>query len=307
MRAERILQTGSPDVIVSEDLSKPEPANGQVLVRVQAAGVGPWDALIREGKSGINQPLPLTLGSDLAGIVEAIGPGVSGLKAGDEVYGMTNERFIGAYAEYALASATMLAPKPKHLSFVEAASVPVVAVTAWQMLFEYAHAVAGQTVLILGGAGNVGAYAVQLAKHAGIHVMATAGSRDIEYVRNLGAETVLNYRAIKLDESLPSVDVVIDTVGGEAKENAFSVLKPDGTLVTVVSPEATPRSDGRKAVFFFVDVTTARLNKITELLNSGDLTTQVGTVLPLEEARVAHEMLGGAPHSRGKIVLKVAA
>lgn len=309
MRAERILQIGPPNVIVSENLSKPEPGHGQVLVRVQAAGVGPWDALIREGKSGMNQPLPLTLGSDLAGIVESVGPGVSGFKAGDEVYGMTNERFIGAYAEYALASASMLAPKPKHLSFIEAASVPVVAVTAWQMLFEYAHAVAGQTVLILGGAGNVGAYAVQLAKHAGIHVVATAGPDDIEYVRNLGAETVLNYRATKLDASLPSVDVVIDTVGGEARENAFSVLKPDGILVTVVSPEpeVTPRRDGRKAVFFFVDVTTARLNKITELLNSGDLVTQVGTVLPLAEARVAHEMLGGAPHLRGKIVLKVAA
>ena len=108
---------------------------------------------------------------------------------------------------------------------------------------------------------------------------------------------------------MPSVDVVIDTVGGEAREDAFSVLKPDGILVTVVSPapEITPRRDGRKAVFFFVDVTTARLNKITELLNSGDLVTQVGTVLPLAEARVAHEMLGGAPHLRGKIVLKVAA
>jgi NADPH:quinone reductase-like Zn-dependent oxidoreductase len=309
MRVSRILQFGPPNVIVSENLSKPEPGNGQVLVRVQAAGVGPWDALIREGKSGMNQSLPLTLGSDLAGVVEAVGPGVSGFNPGDEVYGVTNERFVGAYAEYALASANKIAPKPKHLSFIEAASVPVVAVTAWQMLFEYAHAVAGQTVLILGGAGNVGAYAVQLAKHAGIHVVATAGPRDIEYVRSLGAETVLNYRTTKFAESVSSVDAVIDTVGGEAKEHAFSRLKPDGILVSVVSPEpeATSRRDGRKAVFFFVDVTTARLNKITELLDSGHLATQVGTVLPLEEARVAHEMLGGAPHSRGKIVLKVAA
>ena len=309
MRVSRILQFGPPNVIVSENLAKPEPGNGQVLVRVQAAGVGPWDALIREGKSGLNQPLPLTLGSDLAGIVEATGPGVSGFKAGDEVYGVTNDHFVGAYAEYALASADRIAPKPKHLSFIEAASVPVVAVTAWQMLFEYAHAVAGQTVLILGGAGNVGAYAVQLAKNAGIHVVATAGPRDIEYVRNLGAETVLDYRTAKFAESVSSADAVIDTVGGEAREHAFSVLKPDGILVTVVSqvPEATPGRDGRKAVFFFVDVTTARLNQIAELLDSGHLATQVGTVLPLEEARVAHEMLGGAPHSRGKIVLKVAA
>ena len=162
MKAARVLQFGPPSIIVNDELPKPEPAPGQLLVRVKAAGVGNWDALIREGKIEL-QPLPIILGSELSGIVEAIGPEVSRFRPGDEVYGATNEQFSGAYAEYALPLARMMALKPKTLNFVKAASVPIVAVTAWQMLFDYAHATAGQTVLIHGAAGNVGAYAVQLA------------------------------------------------------------------------------------------------------------------------------------------------
>ena len=221
MKASRILRFGPPSAIVIEDLPRPEPAAGQLLVRVKAAGVGPWDALVREGKSGLGQPLPLILGSELSGVVEAAGPDVLEFKPGDEVYGATNSLFIGAYTEFALASAKMMARKPKALSHVEAASVPVVAVTAWQMLFEYAHASTGQTVLIHGAAGNVGAYAVQMAKHAGLHVLATAGSRDVEYAQSLGAERVVDYRAARFEESLTPVDVVIDTVGGATRSGLF--------------------------------------------------------------------------------------
>src|SRR5215510_6173982 len=161
MKAARVLRFGPPNVITNEDVPKPEPGAGQLLVRVKAAGVGHWDALIREGKVQL-QPLPLTLGSELSGIIEGIGADVSGFELGDEVYGATNEQFGGAYAEYAVPSARRMAPKPTTLGFIEAASVPIVTVTAWQMLFEYAHVTAGQTVLIHGAAGNVGAYAVQL-------------------------------------------------------------------------------------------------------------------------------------------------
>jgi NADPH:quinone reductase-like Zn-dependent oxidoreductase len=194
MKAARISAFGPPSVIAIEDVPRPEPGSGQLLVRVKAAGVGPWDALVREGKSALHQPLPLILGSELAGIVEAIGPEVSGFKLGDEVYGATNELFTGAYAECAVASAGMMAQKPKMLSDVEAASAPVVTVTAWQMLFDYAHATAGQTILIHGAAGNVGAYAVQLAAQNGLHVTAIASSADVEYVRSLGAESVVDYQ-----------------------------------------------------------------------------------------------------------------
>ena len=157
MKAARVLRFGPPSVIRNDELPKPYPAAGELLVRVKAAGVGNWDALIREGRVAL-QPLPIVLGSELSGIVEAIGTGVLGFKLGDEVYGATNEQFSGAYAEYALPLARMIAQKPKTLNFIQAASVPIVAATAWQMLFDYARVTAGQTVLIHGGAGNVGAY-----------------------------------------------------------------------------------------------------------------------------------------------------
>jgi NADPH:quinone reductase-like Zn-dependent oxidoreductase len=308
MKAARVLRFGPPSVITNDDVPKPEPGAGQLLVRVKAAGVGNWDALIREGKVEL-QPLPLILGSELSGIVEAMGAEVSGFKLGDEVYGATNEQFSGAYAEYALPSARMMAQKPKTLNFIEAASAPIVTVTAWQMLFEYAHVTAGQTVLIHGAAGNVGAYAVQLASQAGLYVVATAGSANLDYVRGLGAETVVDYKKERFEESVTGVDVVLDTVGGEIQQRSLRVLKPGGILVSVVSPvpETTQERYGIRATYFYVDVTTARLNRITELFDNGKLVTDVGTVLPLEEARIAHEMLAGAPHKRGKIVLKVAA
>jgi NADPH:quinone reductase-like Zn-dependent oxidoreductase len=205
-----------------------------MLVRVKAAGVGNWDALVREGKVEL-QPLPIILGSELSGIVEAIGSEVSGFKAGDEVYGATNEQFSGAYAEYALALARMTAQKPKTLNHIEAASAPIVAVTAWQMLFDYARATAGQSILIHGAAGNVGAYAVQLAAHTGLHVTATAGSADLEYVRSLGAESVVDYQKERFEETVTGMDVVLDTVGGDTQQRSLSVLKPGGVIVSVVA------------------------------------------------------------------------
>ena len=275
-------------------------------MRVAAAGVGPWDALIREGKSKVSPAPPLTLGSDLSGVVDAVGAGVSQFKSGDEVYGVTNGQFVGANAEFAVASAEMIAPKPPRLSSLEAASVPVVAVTAWQMLFEHAHPEPGQRVMILGAAGNVGAYAVQFAENAGLNVIAVVGSKDVDHVRRLGATDVIDDRRADLADAARSVDVVIDTVGGETRDRAFGALKPGGILVTVVSTEfVSPRSDVRSA-FFYAEVTTARLRTISGVLEGGKVTAQVGSVVPLEQARAAHEMLAGAPHRRGKIMLEVA-
>jgi NADPH:quinone reductase-like Zn-dependent oxidoreductase len=308
MKVSRILQFGPPSVIVNEELERPKPGAGQLLVSVKAAGVGPWDALIREGKSAVSPAPPLILGSDLSGIVAEVGPDVFSVNVGDEVYGSTNDGFVGAYAEYALASAAMMAPKPRSLNFLEAASAPVVAVTAWQMLFDYAHAQAAQTVLIHGAGGNVGAYAVQLARNAGLNVIATASANDLEYVRGLGANPVLDYHSARFEDVAHAVDVVLDTVGGTTRELSFRVLNPGGILVSVVSPvsEETARRYGVKAVFFYVEVTTSRLEHLTELFDSGKLVPCVGTVLPLSQARVAHDMLAGAPHDRGKIVLKIA-
>jgi NADPH:quinone reductase-like Zn-dependent oxidoreductase len=306
MKAARIHNFGGPEVVIVEDVPRPMPATGEVLVRVAAAEVGPWDALIREGRSNVSPPPPLTLGSDLSGLVEETGPGVSQFKKGDEVYGVTNPQFVGAQAEYTVASATMIARKPLRLSHLEAASAPVVAVTAWQMLHDYAHVQARQTVLILGAAGNVGAYAVQLAANAGLHVVAVVGSKDIGYVRGLGAETVIDYQGGHFEPSVRPVDVVIDTVGGNPRDRSLRVLKVGGILVSVVSTTPLPSSSNVRTVFFYVDVTIDRLNTISKLFDSEKLLPQVGTVLPISQVRTAHEMLAGKPHSRGKIVLQIA-
>jgi NADPH:quinone reductase-like Zn-dependent oxidoreductase len=306
MKAARVLRLGPPSVVSIDDLPRPEPGAGQLLVRVKAAGVGNWDALIREGKVQL-QPLPLILGAELSGVVEAIGAEAPGFEVGDEVYGATNEQFSGAYAEYAVPFARMIAQKPKTLNFVEAASVPIVAVTAWQMLFDYARVTRGQTALIVGAAGNVGAYAVQLASQAGVHVIATAGAAKREYLTKLGAERVVDSKTEPVEESLTDADVVLDLVGGETQHRSLRVLRRGGILVSVVSPVPEPVQEryGVRAAYFYVEVTSARLNEISELFETGRLITNVGTVLPLEEASLAHEMLGGAPHKHGKIVLSV--
>jgi NADPH:quinone reductase-like Zn-dependent oxidoreductase len=270
-----------------------------------AAGVGPWDALIREGQSKVSPAPPLTLGSDLSGVVESFGPDVTNFHVGDEVYGVTNPQFCGAHAEYALASSGMMAAKPRSLTHVEAASVPVIAVTAWQMLFEYAHVAEGQSVAILGAGGNVGAYAVQFAARGDLRVIAIAGSRDAEFVRSLGAETIIDYKTAHWENAIPSVDVLIDTVGGESAQRAFPKVKSGGTFVSVVSSGALPERSDVRSMFFYAQVTTARLRVITKLLDEGKIRPRVGSMLPLTEARAAHYMLGGAPHKLGKIVLEV--
>lgn len=307
MKAARIHTFGPPEAITIDDAPLPVAGDGEVIVRVAAAGVGPWDALIREHESAVSVPLPITLGSDLSGVVESIGSGVTQFKPGDEVYGATNKDFCGAYAEYAAAVAGKLALKPHSLDFLQAASVPVIAVTAWQMLFDYGQLQPGQSVLIHGAGGNVGAYACQLAANAGLHVLATASPRDAEYVRELGAETVVDYKATRFEEAIPPVDAVLDTIGGETQRRSFSVLKPGGILVSAVSaPDPQQQPAGVRGIFFLVDVTTARLDRLSEMFDSGKLRTEVGSVLPLEQAQVAHQMLAGAPHQRGKILLQVA-
>jgi NADPH:quinone reductase-like Zn-dependent oxidoreductase len=308
MKAVRVHSFGPSEVMVLEDVAKPEPAAGEVVVQVKAAGIGPWDALIRSGRSAMAQPLPLTLGSDLSGVVHAIGPGVEGFKIGDEVFGSTNERFTGAYAEYAAAKAMMIAPKPKSLNHVHAASVPVVAVTAWQMVFEFARLSPEQSVLIHGGAGNVGGYLLQMAKRARAVVIATASAKDTSYVRDLGAYGVIDYRARRFEEQVKDLDAVLDTVGGDTLDRSFGVLKHGGILVSSAAQPSQEKAarHGVRALFFLVQVTTKRLNTIAELIDAKRLKTEVGEVLWLDEVRQGHRMLEGAQHRRGKIVIKVA-
>src|SRR3569833_1482887 len=299
---------GPPEAMALESIPRPDPGAGEVLVDVHAAGVGPWDGWIRAGKSALPQPLPLTLGSDLSGIVAAVGPDVSEFAVGDQVFGVTNTQFLGAYAEYAVASAGMVAEKPGSLSYIEAASVPVVAVTAWQGLFDHARLEAGQTVVIHGAGGNVGAFAVQFARRAGRRSIATAGTKDVEYVRSLGADVVIDYHTQRFEDEVKDADAVLDLVGGQTQTRSFQDLRPGGKLISAVSQpdQHLARDRGVTAAFFLVEVTTQRLRMLAELSDRGEVRPCVGEVLPLANAREAHMIMEGqrtAP--RGKIVLDV--
>jgi NADPH:quinone reductase-like Zn-dependent oxidoreductase len=301
VRAARIHSFGPPDVVVVEDVPMPLPGPGEVLVRVMAAGVAAWDAIIREGKSKVSPQPPLTLGSDLSGVVEQVGPGVSDFAPADEVYGVTNPQFCGAQAEFAVAMAGMIARKPQSLGYVEAASAPVVAVTAWQMLLQYGQATRGQTVMVVGAAGNVGAYAVQMAVDAGIHVVAIAHLADQDLLHSLGVKSIIDLSKPAFEQDLPQVDVILDTVGGSTLQRCVAALRPGGKLVTSVSTQPLPAG----AIFFYAEVTTARLQTLTPLFEASRITARVGSVLPLSEVRQAQGMLAGAPHKSGKIVLQI--
>ncbi len=304
MKAMRVNEFGGPEAIVMEEVPMPRPGAGEVLVRVHAAGVGPWDGWIRSGHSVLPQPLPLTLGSDVSGDVVAVGSGPSGLLPGDPVYGVTNKRFTDGYAEYALCRAEMIAPKPETLSHVDAASVPVIAATAFQALFVHGGGQAGQSVVVHGAAGNVGRFAVQFAKDAGMRVVATARGDEGRELKRLGADVVL-IDSLSSDEK---VDLAVDLVGGDSQAALFGLLKRGGCLVSAVSqPDASAaEAAGVKASFMLVDVDTETLTRVAAMFDDGDLVTQVGSVLPLEEAVTAHQMLEGmVPRAPGKIVLTV--
>jgi NADPH:quinone reductase-like Zn-dependent oxidoreductase len=300
VEAARIHSFGPPNVVVVEDVPVPSLGPGEVLVRVMAAGVAPWDEIIREGKSKVSPQPPLTLGSDLSGVVEKVGPGVTDFALADEVYGVTNPQFCGAQAEFAVAAADMIARKPQSLNYVEAASAPVIAVTAWQMLFEHAQAMRGQMVMVVGAAGNVGAYAVQMAVDAGIHVVAVAHPDGETLLRSLGVQSIIDSNKPAFEQDLPQVDAILDTVGGSTFQRCIAALKPGGKLVTSVSTQPPPG-----VIFFYAEVTTARLQTLTTLFDAGRITARVGSILPLSEARQAQGMLAGAPHKPGKIILQI--
>lgn len=304
MKAMRVHEFGGADVIRAERIPVPEPGPGEVLVRVHAAGVGPWDGWIRSGNSVLPQPLPLTLGSDVAGEIVSAGRDVSGLYAGDAVYGVTNKRFTDGYAEFAICLAGMIAAKPARLSFVEAASVPVIAATAYQALFDHGAASNGQSVLVHGAAGNVGRFAVQLARIAGLHVVAGVRGDDSQELAALGADVVLDGRS----GAEAPVDLAIDLVGGDSQRRLFDSIKPGGRLVSAVSePDAeVAREREVKAGFMLVDVTSEVLTRLSTMFDEGALVARVGSVLPLDDAVRAHEMLEGrSSPSPGKIVLSV--
>ncbi|HMV86847.1 MAG TPA: NADP-dependent oxidoreductase [Blastocatellia bacterium] len=308
MKTVRIHSYGGPEVSRYEDAPRPEPATSETLVRIHAAAVNPVDWMIRNGygKDWWRHQMPLTLGCEYAGVVEAVGAGVSQVKPGDEVFGFINLVNNGAYAEFAVARETEVALKPKSLDFVKAATLPVAALTSWQALFDIGKLAAGQKVLIHAAAGGVGSIAVQLAKAKGATVLGTASARNLEFLRQLGVDEPIDYTAVRFEDVARDVDVVFDTIGGETQERSFAVLKPGGVLVSAVSPPAQELAAARgvSAAMVQVQPNAAQLAEIAALADAGKIVPNIETVLPLSEFQRAHE-LSQSGRTRGKIVLQV--
>lgn len=306
MKAIRLHGRGGPDYLVYEEAPQPQPGPGEVLVRVAATAVIAnelkWDETYQTA-SGVLRPLPIP-GHDLSGVVAEIGPGVSDLAVGDAVYALLAFGRDGAEAEYAIALPDELAPKPRTLDNVQAAAVPLAGLTAWQALFTHADLSAGQTVLIHGAAGGVGTYAVQLARWAGARVIATASARQHDFLRELGAEEVVDYATTRFEDVVHDVDVVFDMVGGDTLARSWQVAKAGGMIVSVVSPRPTQQSprDDVRFVWFIVEPNGEQLRQIGALLDAGRIRPIVAQVLPLAEARRAFEEAANG-HARGKIVL----
>ncbi len=303
IKAIQVHSHGSSDQLKLEEIPLPEPQEGQVLVRVHAAGVNPADWKVREGMFG-QMTFPYVPGADLAGVVEKIGPIVTAFEPGQQVYGRS---VGGSYTEYALAPASALALMPQTLSFDEAAAIPVGATTAWQGLFESGKLQAGQRVLILGGAGGVGLFAVQFAHWKGAHVISTTSAANVDFVRSLGAETVIDYRKTRVEDAVQDVDLVFDTVGGEAMATVLPTLKRGGTLVTIAGQPDQARANelGVHTRSFSANVNSGLLYTFAQLIVAGQLKPVVGPVFALTEAGKAQELSQGG-HGRGRIILHIA-
>lgn len=308
MKAVRIHTHGGPETLVYEDAPRPTPLTGEVLIRVHAASVNPIDWKIRGGfgKELFNYQMPLILGWDVAGTIEAVGPEVDKFELGAPVYGYTSLRRDGAYAEFAIAKQEEIAAKPVSLDFVQAAAVPIAALTTWQALFDTAALQVNQKVLIHAASGGVGSIAVQLTKAKGAYVIGTASARNADFVRELGVDEFIDYQSTQFETVVHDVDVVFDTIGGDTQERSFGVLRTGGFLVSIVgapSPELTAQYGVRSAMLP-AQPNATQLSEITELIDSGKVKPFVETVLPLSEARQAHEM-SQSGRTRGKIVLQV--
>jgi NADPH:quinone reductase-like Zn-dependent oxidoreductase len=304
MKAIRLHAHRGPEAFAYEEAPQPRPGEGEVLVRVHAAGVihtelgwvPTWTT-----RAGEPRPLPVIPGHEFSGEIAALGTAVRDVGVGNPVYGLNDWYRDGASAEYCVARVADFARKPTSVDHVHAAATPISALTAWQGLVERAGLAAGQGVLIHGAAGGVGTFAVQLARWRGARVTATASAANLDFVRRLGADEVIDYRAERFEDVVRDVDVVFDTVGGETLERSWGVLKPGGRLVTVAASGEETTDERIRAAYFIVEPSRTQLAEIAQLIDGGALRPVVGAMFPLAEARQAYQH----KPSRGKVVLRV--
>lgn len=300
---------GGPEVLKEVELERPTPRPNEVLVRVRAAGVNPTDWKHRANGGFLGEP-PFVLGWDVSGVVEAVGIGVARFRPGDEVFGMLSYPFgHGSHAEYVTAPARAFAPKPASIDHTQAGALPLVSLTAWQALVEYADVRPGQRVLVHAAAGGVGHVAVQIAKARGAYVIGTASAGKHEFLRGLGADELIDYRETDFAEAVKDVDVVLDTLGGETSVRSLKVLRPGGVVVSILpvgSAEFHEEAErlGVRAVRMLVDADRADLRAITDLVEKGQLRVEIAGTFPLGGAAEAHA-LGDTGRTTGKLVLTV--
>jgi NADPH:quinone reductase-like Zn-dependent oxidoreductase len=299
MRAVLIHETGGPDVLRLEEIQPPQPDEGEVLIAVKAASVNPIDWKIRRGLR--ETKMPKILGNDASGVVEV--SRAEDFAVGDEVFGIVPS---GGYAQLATAPANTIAKKPAGVSHEQAACLPVAGMTAWQALFDKGKLQAGQAVLIAGGAGGVGHLAVQFAKHAGAHTIATGSAHNREFILGLGADEYVDYTSQDVSEAVQDVDVAFDAVGAETTASLVPTLRAGGVLVTIANtpPEQAAAQRGARAEVFSMSPSSEQLTRIAALVADGAVRVEIAHTFSLEEARKAHE-LSEAGHTRGKIVLSV--
>ena len=306
MKAAYLKTNGGAGSLTLGEIPAPKPADGEVLVKVYATAITPtelqWTPTFNK-PGGEARPFPIVLSHEFSGVIETLGANVKGFSAGDEVYGLNDWYTNGAQAELCVVAASAVARKPRSLNFHEAAVVPMSALTAWQGLFERGQMERSQRVLIHGGAGSVGSFAVQLARWRGAKVITTASADNLEFVRALGADQVIDYRSARFEDLICDVDVVFDTVGGETLKRSWSVLKEGGKVMTIVGASEFPDQRSRDA-FFIVRADGSQLARLGEMIDAGELRVFLDSVYPLDAARDAYARAqqGGL---RGKIALTV--
>jgi NADPH:quinone reductase-like Zn-dependent oxidoreductase len=305
MKAIVVHQSGGPEVLKLEDAPRPQPKADEILIRVKAAGVNPVDAFIRSGRFGAGK-LPFTPGMDVAGLVEATGGDARKFKAGNAVYAYLSFAQQGGYAEFCVAKENETALKPKNISFEQAAGVPLAATTAWQALIDTAKLKAGQTVLIHGGSGGVGHFAVQIAKARGAKVIATASTANQDLLKQLGADQAIDYSQTKFEDVVKDVDVVLDATRSDALQRSYGVVKKGGFVVTITGrPDlAELQKHGISGSSLMAHPDAKVLEELTKLIEQKKVKPLVSETFPLAEAGKAHQQIETS-HTRGKIVLKV--
>lgn len=295
MKAIQVHTYGPADTFTLEEVEQPMISSNELLIKIHAASVNHIDALKASGVIKYIYPLqfPWIPGSDFAGVVEETGSEVTEYKKGDLVYGSNTNG--GAYATFIAVRRDQVSKMPAKLNFIEAASVPMVATTAWQGLFEHGHLKKNQTVLIHGAAGAVGGYAVQLARNAGARVIATAKTKNIEYVKSLGAMEVIDYTITAFEDEVQNVDLVFDLVGGEVQQRSYAVVKEGGYLIAANQPVSDAEAKRYKihALFMHARPTATGLEMLAHLFDEGKLKTDIAQVYPLADAATAWKNIGG--------------